>query len=109
MLDNSYSFLFGPVVAVAALGLLVLLCRWVFSTSHRDDRTAQRRAKAMSSGDFGLLVPVATVRAPEDAEVLRGVLKDAGIRGTIAAAPDGGLSLLVFRDDALRARDLVSS
>lgn len=109
MFDNSYSFLFGPLVAMAALGLIVLLCRWVFSTSHRDVRVAQRRTGATASGDFGLLVPVATVRTPEDAEVLRGVLKQAGIRGTVAASPDGGLSLLVFRDDALRAKDLVRS
>lgn len=109
MFDNSYSFLFGPVVAMAALGLIVLLCRWVFSTSHRDQRVAQRRTAAVSAADFGLLVPVATVRAPEDAELLRDVLKQAGIRGTVAASPDGALSLLVFRDDALRAKDLVRS
>ncbi|MCU1691906.1 MAG: hypothetical protein JWM64_997 [Frankiales bacterium] len=109
MIVSSYHFLFGPVVAVAALGLIVLMCRWVFSTDHRDDRVARRTQKAMSSGDFGLLVPVATVRTPEDAELLRGVLRDAGIRGTVAATPGGGLSVLVFRDDALRARDLVSS
>lgn len=108
VIDNSYSFLFGPVVAMLALGVIVLLCRWVFSTGHRDDRVA-RRAKAVSAGDFGLLVPVATVRTSEDADLLRGVLRDAGIRGTLGAAPEGGLTVLVFRADALRARDLVNS
>ena len=109
MIDNSYSFLFGPGVAVLALGVIVLMCRWVFSTGHREDRLAQRTQKALSAGDFGLLVPVADVRTPEDAELLRGVLRDAGIRGTVAPAAGGGLSVLVFRADALRARDLVSS
>jgi hypothetical protein len=106
---SSYHYLLGPVVAVAALGLIVLMCRWVFSTDHREDRTARRREKAVSAGDYGLLVPVAHVRVQEDAELLRGVLREAGIRGTVAADPDGGLSVLVFRHDALRARDLVSS
>lgn len=106
---TDYSYALGPVVALLAIGVIVLMCRWVFSTSHRDDRLAKRTQKALSSGDFGLLVPVATVRAPEDAELLRGVLKEAGIRGTVAASPDGGLSVLVFRADALRARDLVAS
>ena len=109
MIGNSFSFLFGPLVAVLALGVIVLLCRWVFSTGHRDDRAARRTQKAVTAGDFGLLVPVATVRTPEDADLLRGVLRDAGIRGTLAAAPEGGLSVLVFRADALRARDLVNT
>ncbi len=109
MIVNSYHYLLGPVVAVAALGLIVLMMRWVFSTDHREDRTARRTQKAMSAGDYGLLVPVATVRVREDAELLRGVLRDAGIRGTVATAPEGGLSVLVFRADALRAKDLVSS
>ena len=109
MIDNSYSFLFGPVVALLALGVIVLMCRWVFSTGHRDDRVARRTQKAASAGDFGLLVPVATVRTPEDAELLRGVLREAGIRGTLGVAPEGGLTVLVFRADALRARDLVNS
>lgn len=106
MLGTDFSSLLAPF---GALTVVVLLCRWVFSTSHRDRRTAQRRPQAAPGSDFGLLVPVATVRAREDADLLRGVLATAGIRGTVAAAPEGGLSLLVFRSDADRARDLVSS
>lgn len=109
MTVSLYDYFLGPVVAVLALGLIVLMCRWVFSTSTRDSRTAQRQERARAGSDYGLLVPVARVRLPEDAELLRGVLRDAGIRGTVAAEPTGGLAVLVFRDDALRARDLVSS
>lgn len=109
-MDNSYSFLTGPLVACLALGVIVLLCRWVFSTSHRDERTARRLAALQSRGDYGLLVPVVTVRTADDASMLRGVLGDAGIRCTLGAAADGsGTEVLVFRADALRARDLVSS
>ena len=105
-----YSHVEGLFVAVGALVVIMLLCRWVFSTGHRDQRTAQRLAKARARGDYGLLVPVATVRTEEDAALLRGVLRDAGIRGTVAAgdAP-GERVVLVFRSDADRARTLVSS
>ncbi|MCW2776948.1 MAG: hypothetical protein JWN17_673 [Frankiales bacterium] len=109
LIVSSYHYLLGPIVAVAALGVIVLLCRWVFSTDHRADRADARLQKVAGAHDYGLLVPVATVRAAEDAELLRSVLKDAGIRGTIAAAADGGLSVLVFRGDASRAKGLVSS
>lgn len=97
-------------MAMLALAVIVLLCRWVFSTGHRDDRTARRLAAARSRGDYGLLVPVATVRTPDDATLLREVLGAAGIRCTVAEAQQPGkLVVLVFRADALRARELVST
>ena len=114
-ISNSYSFLVGPVMAVIALGVIVLLCRWVFSTSTRDQRKALQLERARSRGDYGLLVPIAAVRTRDDAEMLRGLLRDAGIRCTVSAAdaPAGtappGWTVLVFRADALRASELVSS
>lgn len=119
MTSSSYSFLFGPLVAAAALGIIILICRWVFSTTHRDDRTARRLEKAQARGDYGLLVPVAQVRTRDDAEMLRAVLQEAAIRCTLGQSGDPGgdagsadapgLALLVFRADAERARDLVAS
>ena len=113
MIVSSYHYLVGPLVAAGALGVIILICRWVFSTDHRDDRTARRLEKARSQGDFGLLVPVASARTADDAEMLRAVLRDAGIRCTVAGPdeddPAAPAQLLVFRADALRARDLVSS
>ena len=97
------------VVALVAMAVLVLLCRWVFSTGDRDQRAAKRLEKARSRGDFGLLVPVTTAASQADAEQLRAVLREAGIRGTVAAGEHGGERLvLVFRSDAERARSLVS-
>lgn len=109
-IENSYSYLVGPLVAVVALGVLILLCRWVFSTSTRDARAATQAQRARSRGDFGLLVPIATVRTQDDATMLRALLREASIRCTLSeSAPPGTWTVLVFRDDALRARDLVSS
>lgn len=110
MIVPSYHFMIGPAMALVALAVIVLLCRWVFSTSTRDHRTARRLAAARARGDFGLLLPVATVRTRDDADLLREVLGAAGIRCTVAAgSADGELAVLVFRADALRARELVVS
>jgi hypothetical protein len=109
-ITNSYSFLVAPLMAALALGVIVLLCRWVFSTSTRDARTAAQVRKARSSGDYGLLVPIATVRTSDDAEMLRTLLREAGIRCTVTDPERADTwTVLVFRADALRARDLVSS
>ena len=101
---SSYHYLMGPLVALAALGVLILICRWVFSTSSRDLRAVRRPQPPQASGDYGLLVPIATARTPADAAMLRQVLHDAGIRATV-----NGSQVLVFRADASRARGLVSS
>lgn len=99
---SSFHFVLGPIVAAVALGVIVLICRWVFSTDVRDDRSARRTEQAI--GDFGLLVPVATVRTRDDAEMLKGVLADAGIRAGIS----GEYDVLVFSADLDRARGLVA-
>lgn len=99
---SSYHYLEGPLIAVLALCVIILICRWVFSV----DRPAAKQPAA--KGDYGLLEPITVVRTLDDATMLRSVLRDAGIRGTVADAP-GGFAVLVFRDDASRARDLVRS
>lgn len=104
---SSYHYLLGPMVAVAALGLIMMICRWVFSTDHRDDRSARRLAQLASAGDYGLLVPISTVRSRDDALMLRSVLREAGIRASVSADTAAHV-VLVFRADAARARQLVA-
>ncbi|MCW2621963.1 MAG: hypothetical protein JWL64_1565 [Frankiales bacterium] len=109
---HQYSNAAGPLIGLIALGVLVLLCRWVFSTKTRDERVARRRAQALaaarSRGDFGLLVPVATVRTADDAELLRTVLAEGGIRATVSTDDPQAQVVLVFRRDEARARALVA-
>lgn len=112
MIVPSYHYMIGPMSALLALGVIVLLCRWVFSTKTRDQRTARRRAAAQASarsrGDYGLLVPVASAASAQEAEQLRAVLREAGLRCTVADGKQPGSSaVLVFRADAERARTLV--
>lgn len=102
---SSAHFLLGPVVALAALGLIALMCRWVFSTEQRDERQAARLEKALTSRDYGLLVPLTAVRTDEDAQMLRAVLLEAGIRSNITPERE----LLVFTKDLARARTLVAA
>jgi hypothetical protein len=99
---SSSAYLEGPLIVAVALAVIVLLCRWVFATDRPAPPTPAR------SSDFGLLEPVAVVRTVDDAQMLRELLRDAGIRGTLAPTSDG-IALLVFRSDATRARDLVRS
>lgn len=103
---SSYHFLINPLIIAVALGAILLICRWVFSTSHRDHRAAPGQSSP-AAGDYGLLVPVATVRTREDAEMLRSVLREASIRCSVSDGPDG-LDVLVFSTDVSRARGLVS-
>ena len=99
---SSYPHYAGPLIFAVALVVILLLCRWVFTPNH----TAPRRSA--EPGDFGLLVPVAVVRTVDDAQMLRDLLRDAGIRGTVTDVAEG-FAVLVFEDDADRARQLVRS
>lgn len=103
VLVSSYHYLEGPAIAVCALGVIVLICRWVFAPS---GSTPPGPKPPVQRGDFGLLEPVTVVRTLDDAHMLRAILREAGIRGTVADSA-GGFAVLVFRDDARRARELV--
>ncbi|MCU1589738.1 MAG: hypothetical protein JWP11_994 [Frankiales bacterium] len=91
-----------PLVAGLALGVIVLICRWVFATERPAPPAAPEPV------DYGLLEPVSLVRTLDDALMLRSLLRAAGIRGTVADTA-GGFAVLVFRADVARARDLVRS
>lgn len=113
MIVPSHHFMTGPAVALLALAVIVLICRWVFSTRHRDERTARRLSAARARGDYGLLVPVALPGglAPTagEAEQLRARLREAGVRCTVADGEQpGSCAVLVFRADAERARALAA-
>lgn len=108
---NGYHYLVGPLAALAAVGVLILLSRWAFGSGSRPPV----RLRDIGTPDYGLLTPVATVRSREDADMLRQLLVDAGIRATVVgAAPtpdraDGGFSLLVFPSAAAEARSLLAT
>ena len=69
----------SPLISLAALGLIVLICRWVFSTGNR-----RAPAQRNPTGDPGLLSPVADVRTRADADMLRDLLREAGVRAGVS-------------------------
>jgi hypothetical protein len=106
MHDHPMEFVMGPVAALVVMGVIALICRWVFSTDGRD---ARRLEKALSTRrDLGLLVPIAGVRTRDDAEMLCEVLREAGVRASISE-DELEVQVLVFAKDAEQARRLVST
>ncbi|MGY1811992.1 hypothetical protein [Blastococcus sp. SYSU D00820] len=92
----------GPVVVFVVLAGLALFMRWAFGST-----TARRRPPPPS--DDGLLTRVATLSRRESALALRAVLSDAGIRSTIRVSGPHRAEVLVFPEDAARARELAST
>ena len=99
----------GPVVALAAAVGLGALARWAFSPPGRKPGSSRH--------DFGLLVPATRALPRTEAERIQSLLAGHGIRATIAPAgegydasgrpwPPGSVHVLVFRQDADRAREI---
>ena len=94
----------GPMLVIlVVLAGLALVMRWAFGTGYGRSRRPAEPA------DAGLLVRVATVSAPGTARALRAVMSDAGIRSTQRTAARHRTDVLVFPDDAARARNLAAS
>ncbi len=91
------------LVPFVVLGLLALFMRWAFGTGYG------RRPEAPSTADEGLLTRVATLTRRESALALRAVLSDAGIRSTVRCPAPHRADVLVFPEDAARARALAAS
>lgn len=91
----------GPVIALSAFALVALFTRWAFGS----DGDRRHRGPA----DDGLLTHVATLSRRESALALRAVLSDAGIRSTVRFPAAHRAEVLVFPEDADRARQLAAS
>ena len=102
---SNLHFLVGPVIAFAVLGLLALFMRWAFGTG---DGSVRGRTPPEAPSDDGLLTPVASLSRRESALALRAVLSDAGIRSTVRCPAEHRADVLVFPEDADRARALAA-
>lgn len=101
---GSYNYLFGPVVAFIALGILVLLLRWAFS---RGQSLVERPARSGKEQAYGLLVAVASPPTFIEGEILRRRLEDAGIKANLANTLDGP-RIMVFPKDEAQARNVLA-
>jgi len=98
---GSYSFLFGPLVALLLVAFLTLVLRWTFSHGRS---LVEKPSRPGSESEYGLLVPVAQPATFVEAEIARRRLGEVGIRATLAPTTDGP-RVMVFERDAARARE----
>jgi len=104
-------YLVGPVIALAMVGFLGTLfwrlgLDWV---ERADDPLRELYGLSIFSDpdDFGLLCPAAVTDEPAEAEDIRLLLAEAGIRATRAVRSDGRVAVLVFAEEVEKARRLV--
>ena len=93
----------GPLIAGAVVVALAFFMRWAFGRGY-----GLQRPPAVPAED-GLLTLVATLSRRESAMALRAVLSDAGIRSTIRVPAAHRADVLVFPEDADRARALAAT
>lgn len=101
---GSFSYAFGPLVAVGLIGLFVVILRWAFS---RGSSVVAAAPTPGTADQYGLLVPVATPGTYIEGELLRRGLEDAGIRATLTTTLDGP-RVMVWPNDEDRAKELLA-
>ena len=92
-------------IALVALGVLALFMRWTFKPTRPRSGLP---VDAAESTDLGMLEVIAADLSRADAMQARATLGDAGIRTSMSRRRNGQADVLVFRDDAARARTLLS-
>ena len=102
---NSFSFAFGPLVAVVLVGLFAVILRWAFS---RGSSVVAAAPRPGPSDEYGLLVAIASPTTYIEGEVVRRRLEDSGVRATLATTLDGP-RVMVWPQDAARAREVLAS
>ena len=102
---NSYSPLYGQLMAFVAVGVLALILRWAYSGSGRS--LVERVSRPGREDEYGLLVAIASPSTYIEGEMLRRTLSDAGFRATLATTTEGP-RLMVFRQDEREARRVLA-
>lgn len=102
---NSFSFAFGPIVAVALVGVFALILRWAFS---RGSSVVAAPPRVGGAEEYGLLVPIASPQNYVEGEILRQRLESQGVRANLASTLDGP-RLMVWPADADKARAVLAS
>lgn len=97
---GSFSYLFGPLLAAGIIVLLIVILRWAF---RRGVSVVAAPGRPGRESEYGLLTPIASPPTYVEGELMRRRLEDAGIRANLASTNEGP-RLLVFPDDAERAR-----
>jgi hypothetical protein len=102
---NSFSFAFGPIVAVVLIGVFALILRWAFG---RGTSVVAAAPRSGTDAEYGLLVPVAAPATYIEGEMLRRRLEASGVRANLATTLDGP-RVLVWPADESRARSVLAT
>jgi hypothetical protein len=102
---DSYSFIGGPLMVLAVLGVLVVLLRWTFGGRRRS--LVARQPAPGPEEEYGLLVSIAAPGTYAEGEMLRRRLEERSIRATLAQTKNGP-RLMVFPPDEERARAAIA-
>jgi hypothetical protein len=92
----------NPLIAMGVMGILILLLRWAFG---HGSSLVERTPMVGKASEYGLLESVASPSNWADGEALQHQLAQHGIRATLVQTTQG-LHILVWPDDAPRARQL---
>lgn len=103
MVDTSASFLIGPLIALAGIGILALILRWAYSTG---GSVVARRSRPSTDDDYGLLVPIASPSTYVEGEILRRTLEDAKIKAVLAETLNGPRVMVWPKDADLASKVL---
>jgi len=101
---GSFSYAFGPVVALAVVLVLALVLRWA---SRRGGSVVAAPARPGPPEEYGMLVPIATPATAAEAARMEQRLAGSGIACTLATTT-AGLRLMVWPGQADTARLLLA-
>ncbi|MFI0433909.1 MAG: hypothetical protein ACH36H_12310 [Candidatus Nanopelagicales bacterium] len=101
---TAYEYVFGPIVAVVAIGLFVLVLKWA---NQRGKSLVAGRPTRGEESDYGMLVPLTSPETYIEGEVQRRTLEGAGIRANLVYTLNGP-RVMVWPADEQRAWDLIS-
>ncbi len=96
---NSFSYIFGPIVALIGIGIMVLVLRWAYA---RGSSVVAAPGKSGPCDSYGLLVCVASPSNYAEGEMIRQMLEDRGIKANLAQTTDGP-KVMVWPIDESRA------
>jgi hypothetical protein len=100
---GSYSFLVGPLIALVALGGLLLVARWMAGGKASLIEQPSRQGTAE---EYGLMIPVANPRDDGDAVRVTSQLAAAGVRARAVRTTEGP-RVMVWAEDVARARSVL--
>jgi HAMP domain-containing protein len=96
-----------PTLAIlfVVLALLLVIMKWTFRPAR--PRTG-RPVDAADSADLGMLDVVVADIPRDEAMLLRAKLGEAGIRTSMSRRRNGDMDVLVFKEDADQAREVLA-